>query len=261
MSPVHALVQVWKIRGGQYKYAGHCVNFARDVETLHQRVPLLPEDCDIIILRRSGMDDTINQEIHNEFRVRRSVIKEWLQAFEQYHPSFAVQNLDGTPRQPQVSIDYSLLDNLPEDGSVFDRLQTTVQDMPADFAEEQGPPEENTENDEAGAPLFTAGLVPNMHNGLSEMDELREAAGPPPPVILTMPEVRSTPVNEHAGLNIAVDAFPCLFLKGMAGYDQTRDKPVSMEGWAAHLLRFKDKRFAQHPRFRYWALNTVMRHK
>ena len=31
-----------------------------------------------------------------------------------------------------------------------------------------------------------------------------------------------------------------------------------MKEWAAHLLRLKGGRFARHPRFRYWALNTIM---
>jgi len=32
-----------------------------------------------------------------------------------------------------------------------------------------------------------------------------------------------------------------------------------MEEWAAHLLHLKDGHFAHHPRFHYWALNTIMR--
>jgi hypothetical protein len=31
------------------------------------------------------------------------------------------------------------------------------------------------------------------------------------PIILTMPEVRGTPINEHSGHAIAIDAFPSLF--------------------------------------------------
>ncbi|KAJ6566531.1 hypothetical protein B0H19DRAFT_1138090, partial [Mycena capillaripes] len=33
-----------------------------------------------------------------------------------------------------------------------------------------------------------------------------------------------------------------------------------MAEWAAHLIRFKDGRFAHHPRFCYWVLNTILWH-
>ncbi|THU86976.1 hypothetical protein K435DRAFT_630076, partial [Dendrothele bispora CBS 962.96] len=43
IAPVHALVQVWQVRGGQYKYTGHICNFPRETAVFHAKVPLLPE--------------------------------------------------------------------------------------------------------------------------------------------------------------------------------------------------------------------------
>jgi hypothetical protein len=39
ISPVHALIQLWQIRGGQYKYTGHTCNFPRDNIVFHSTVP------------------------------------------------------------------------------------------------------------------------------------------------------------------------------------------------------------------------------
>ncbi|KIY43007.1 hypothetical protein FISHEDRAFT_22058, partial [Fistulina hepatica ATCC 64428] len=50
ISPVHCIVQLWQINGGQYKYTGHICNFLREVAVFHRTVPLLPEEIDVVIL-------------------------------------------------------------------------------------------------------------------------------------------------------------------------------------------------------------------
>ncbi|KAJ6564861.1 hypothetical protein DFH09DRAFT_919882, partial [Mycena vulgaris] len=110
-------------------------------------------------------------------------------------------------------------------------------------------------------PLFTRGFVPNVTDAQTEIEQLHAAAfHNDTPVILTMSTVYGTPINEHMGRSIAIDAFPSLFPTGKADFASTREIPVTMTEWAAHLIRFEDGRFARHPRFRYWALNTIMRH-
>jgi hypothetical protein len=69
ISPVHALIQLWQIRGGQYKYTGHTCNFPRDNIVFHSTVPLLSEECDIIIMRRTGDNTGSNEEVHQDFQV------------------------------------------------------------------------------------------------------------------------------------------------------------------------------------------------
>ena len=83
ISPVHALVQLWQICGGQTKYTGHIYNFPRNQSTFVHQVPLLPEECDVIIMRRKGVDAHANAEIYQDFRVRRGVLCTWLQYLEQ----------------------------------------------------------------------------------------------------------------------------------------------------------------------------------
>jgi hypothetical protein len=37
IAPVHALVQLWQVRGGQYKYTGHTCNFPRENALFHAK--------------------------------------------------------------------------------------------------------------------------------------------------------------------------------------------------------------------------------
>lgn len=93
------------------------------------------------------------------------------------------------------------------------------------------------------------------------MDQLRNAAHAPPDVqVLSMPVVRGTPLSEY-GSNIAISAFPTLFPTGKGGFDEARQHKVSEKDWANYLLQLRGGRFARHPRFRYWALNTILRHE
>ena len=49
----------------------------------------------------------------------------------------------------------------------------------------------------------------------------------------------------------------CADLRPMGG----RDKRVPEAAYFRHLLRYKDQRFAQNPRFVYFAYNTLLRHR
>ena len=49
ISPVYTLMQLWQVRGGQYKYTGHICNFPHETAVFHTKLPLLPDECDIIM--------------------------------------------------------------------------------------------------------------------------------------------------------------------------------------------------------------------
>ena len=78
------------------------------------------------------------------------------------------------------------------------------------------------------------------------------------------PEVDVQPIAEHS-VGYIVMAFPKLFPHGTGDYHAGRGgllkgKP-SFEQWGRYLLLWHDKRFAEHPRFRYWFLDTALRMK
>ena len=123
-----------------------------------------------------------------------------------------------------------------------------------------GPPEASHDAEaEQPDPLYSAGFVPNLQDRQTEEDHLCQAAlQVDDPVILSMPSMCGTPINEHSGHHIAIDAFPTLFPTGVADIAADRDEKVEMKDWALHLIKLKGGCFARHPRFRYWVLNTMM---
>ena len=54
-------------------------------------------------------------------------------------------------------------------------------------------------------------------------------------------------------------AFPSLFPTSAAEFASPRVREVTIDNYFKHLIKYKDGRFAKHPRFPYFALNTVMR--
>jgi len=44
---VHVHVQVWQVKGQQYKYKSHVVNFMQNTAKIYDRLPLLPTDLDV----------------------------------------------------------------------------------------------------------------------------------------------------------------------------------------------------------------------
>ena len=83
----------------------------------------------------------------------------------------------------------------------------------------------------------------------------------PAGITLTQPVIRSTPINEHdPNLKYIVDAFAYLFPTGAADlHAEHKFGKVTPVEYFRHLLRWHDGRFARDPRFRYFALNSIMR--
>jgi Helitron helicase-like domain at N-terminus len=56
-------------------------------------------------------------------------------------------------------------------------------------------------------------------------------------------------------------AFPTLFPLGLADISLRRHRKIELHEWAKHLMRYRDSRFATHPRFRFFALNLIFQHR
>jgi hypothetical protein len=183
ISPVHALVQLWQIRGGQTKYTGHICNFPRNTAKFISKLPLLPEECDIIVMRRTGVDAHTNAETYQDFQVRRAVLRVWLQYLEEHHPTFHSRH---------VQIDYTVLNQLPENGLVHERLRTVEHESLDDAFQDVGPPEavHNSAPPPTQNPVYSMGFVPNVQQRQTEEELLRQVAlQSNDPVIISMPSV------------------------------------------------------------------------
>ncbi|THU91614.1 hypothetical protein K435DRAFT_636221, partial [Dendrothele bispora CBS 962.96] len=230
------LVQVWQVQGGQYKYTSHISNFPRETAVFHAKVPILPEQVDVIIMHRKGQASTLNLALTEDFCVRRAPVQQWFKYLMVNHPTF---------QSNECTVDFDALNQLPEDRSIYDCLHDVDGDNPGDVPE---------------TPLYSQGFVPAAGTWQNEIEQLQAAAlNSDEPVILTVPLVHGTPINENSQTAIAMNAFPTLrFPSGQANYTATCSTAVTMSEWASHLIRLEGGRFTCHPQFCYGALNTIL---
>ena len=73
------------------------------------------------------------------------------------------------------------------------------------------------------------------------------------------PCVGGTPVNEFSTEGYFSCAFPTLFPTGAADFLGKRQNQYTIGNYFNHLMLYDDHRFAKHPRFRFFALNTELR--
>ena len=74
-------------------------------------------------------------------------------------------------------------------------------------------------------------------------------------------ESSGTPINEFNTVGYILCAFPTLFPTDAADFVAPRAWTVTVGRYFKHLMLYHDGRFAKHSRFRYFALNTEMRHR
>jgi len=259
ISPVQVMMQAFNVRGGQHKYSGHCCNFIKDTTNLVNKLPRLPEELDIIIVRPKSNDSTaadlVSRQIKDAFRVKRARVVSNLQILQLYHPAFK--------QDSNFELDLNALNSLPEDGSVYDRLRTITHDSVSSGVNGmEGPNAACDDPDESdlNIGMISNGFVPSTNPKEREIMQIQQQLQPVD-VTLTQPRVHSRAINEHdPNIKYIINAFPTLFPQGCADlHDRRPHGKVSPEQYFRHLLRWKDGRFATHPRFRYFALNSVMR--
>ena len=232
---------LYRLPHGQYGYSGHVVNLPQDVSAFANSPPRHPRDLDVIVVRREGSNQS-----HRDFRVRRRVVLralEWLVANNTYYR--------------HITINAEALAQLPEDGDLSGLCTVTVVASSEDL--------EPSEDDED--PYFadlTRSFVPSAPRRVTEIEAVRhnvhqqDRNQPSQPV--PWPHT-GAPVSEFTTEGYMSCAFPTLFPSGKADFLAPRVNTVKIGQFFKHLMMYEDKRFATHPRFRYFALNTEMRHR
>ena len=241
---VHVFIEVRQVRGQQFKYKGHVVNFLQNTGHIYDTLLLLPKDLNMVLIRPSNAADNpqLDRQFRRDYRVRQGAVRSWLSFLRYNHPGYR-----------SITIDQQTLDQLPVNGDVMDQMTTRTVDAEeidevsaADIDDEQ-PPE--------------TAAVPDMAQEDSEMEELRRQLGLERDH-LSMPSVRSTPLSEfNRSQSLLSWAFPTLFPRGEADFVVPRLRSVTYAEYIKHLLKFEDGRFARHPRFRYVVFNTMMRNQ
>ena len=113
IAKVHVVVEVYQIRGQQYRYSGHVCNFLRDVGKIYNKLLLLPKNLEIVLLKpvNTAANPGVNRQFNKDYRVRRTAVTMWLEHLKRFHPGYA-----------DVEIDRATLAQLPENGEVSDQI-------------------------------------------------------------------------------------------------------------------------------------------
>ena len=247
---------MWVSSGGQFKSRGNVITFAQDINQLCLSLPRLPENLDVLVVRKPGAR---NPSTYKDFRVRKQKVLDLLRHLKRYNPYYADITL-----RPSNEVD------LPEDGDIVDRLPHT-RSCPVD-RDENMVVDESSDSPPENEPFVPDSLleeenvfVPDVVPGTTELDAIRN--GMHELGLRTSPELplpwppAGDALSEYTTEGLFTMAFPSLFPLGKADFKVPREKKLELYKWAKHLMRYKDSRFATHPRFRFFALNLIFRHR
>ena len=243
ISAVTPFMSVYRLPQGQYGYRGHVINMPQDLTAFATSLPRLPSELDVMIVRKKGSNNT-----HQDFRVRRMVVQhafQWLKRNNKYYRN--------------ISLNTFALSQLPEDGDLTDQCGVGIDDT-MERDEEEGPPAAAAEEEED--PTDVATFIPVVARKMTEKETIRKSVHHKQQnkdQIVPWPENGSVPIDEFKTEGYISGAFPTLFPTGEADFLAPRQQSVTVGLYFKHLMMFKGGRFAKHPRFRYFALNTKMR--
>ncbi|KAK3925970.1 LOW QUALITY PROTEIN: ATP-dependent DNA helicase pfh1 [Frankliniella fusca] len=226
----HPQVTVFKLKRVQYGHRGNVINFPQNLKGFASKLPHRLDELSSVLTVRVQNNDVD----HVDFRVRGQKVKKAL---------LWLKNNNDFYRDIEISTDN--LDILPADGNVYNNLSgIDIEECSTDDNEE------NISCVQENEDQITESVVP-MLGDTSEQDYFNNIMG--------WPSLGEQPVNEFSHVGFIAKAFPTLFPYGHADLRAPRNRQITATNYFRHLMRYKDKRFAQHPRFRYYAFNSEMR--
>ena len=242
ISSVMPIMSLYHLPHGQFGYSGHIINLPQDVATFVNTLPRTPSQLDVLLVRRQGAAGS-----HKDFRVRRSKVLTALQWLKQHNTYYR-----------DIHIDEAALAQLPVDDDLTTLPSITLdddQEMPADASED---PYSSHLSGTFVPMMPKQGTQQEMaRQGISDRQQPQQQHNAAQPV--SWPQVGDMPINEFRTEGYMARAFPTLFPTGAADFNAPRVRHVTIGYYFKHLLMYQDGRFAQHPRFRFFALNTEMR--
>jgi hypothetical protein len=149
------IMQVRWTKGRQLCYKDHIVNLPQNITEIATKLPRLPEDIDMVIIRRDDVDLTH----HVDYMVRRDKVRAALAYKIANDPDYTDL---GAP-------DEEALTQLPENGTVVDRIPVCREGSQADGAPQPAGPTEaagGTSGDDDGG-VFVGGVL-DLGNGPGE---------------------------------------------------------------------------------------------
>ena len=158
-----------------------------------------------------------------------------------------------------VTIDPNSLAQLPQDGNVSHLVSVTETCSSVDnssAADNQHPTDEDDDH-------LPQSFIPVAAPSMTEQEAVQQSVQQRhlPASTLMWPSIGGVPLNEFTTEGYFTSAFPTLFPTGAGDFLGQRPVQVTIGNYFKHLMQYDDGRFARHPRFRFFALNTEMRHR
>ena len=252
---------MWVSKGGQYKTCGNVITFSQDITHLCSTLPHLPEQLDVLVVRKPGARDP---STYKDFCVPKEKVLRLLWYLKQHNPYYA-----NIVIQPADEVD------LPLDGDILDRL--LVVESPASPAGPQLPPSRAVNSIDCATSdletefvpdelaqeqnLFTPGLVPGPSELEAICDGMRDAGLAAMDQLPIPWPAFGPPLSKYTTEGLFTMAFPTLFPTGKADFTRPHWKHLALHEWVKHLMHYRDSRFACHPRFCFFALNMIFCHR
>ena len=222
------------------------VNLPQDVSAFVTTLPRLVHELDVLVVRREGVSG-----VHKDFKVRRARVLSalrWLKANNVYYR--------------HITISDSALEQLPQDCDVTTLPSVDIQDSSSDIAEHVSTSEVLYDEDlsQAFVPMRprTGTEQEVLTQGIADRQNVSLSCHQQP---LPWPHIANMPINEFSIEGYTTCAIPVLFPTSAADFSAPRPRTVTIGFYFKHLLMYRDGRLARHPRFRYFAFNTEMRHR
>ena len=254
VSAVMPIMSIYRLPHGQYGYSGHVINLPQDVVSFVSSLPRLPSELDVIVVRKEGASQS-----HRDFRVRRSVVHralQWLITSNKYYRALHVQ------------IDANVLAQLPQDGNLSDLTSITVESIDTEYPTTSSPSTQtstttNTTTDDSDMcdAHMPQSFVPIATRSMTEQEAVQQSLqerqnSTSSSSTLMWPSIGGVPINEFSTEGYFSCAFHTLFPTGAGDFLGERQNQVTIGNYFKHLMMYDDGRFAKHPRFRIFALNT-----
>ena len=177
--------------------------------------------------------------------------------------------IHNNPHYAELEINVHALNSLPANGVPSDLItvETEHEIVSSDNATaDLGPPTQNPSEDIVyNNSTEMSSFLPVGEQQEQEIEAVRNQLSSNDP--MAWPSVENEPLNEYQISHLATMAFPTLFPDGKGDpTNQGLMRDVPLPERIKHLLKFAENidgkwvyRFANHPRFSYWAFNMIQR--
>lgn len=257
IAQTHPVISVYRLKYGQMGYKGNVINFPQDVTTFATQLPHTIDNISrFVIVRKEG---TVG---YTDFFVNRRRVKlalEWLKENNIWYGNIVIslRNLYDLPKNGDV---LQMIEDSQQRRTQRHSLNQTPTPRPQQqVTQEVQLNEENELNEEdiiytSGAPNIAIRNNRELINLALNMNDEQEHHA-----IINWPQVGPQPINEFTSSGYIARAFPTLFPYGRGDLRNLPIMSISANKYFKHLMKYKDGRFAKHPRFRFFALNSFMR--